>query len=59
MVIPSLLSRIRSGENPLRIWGDGSAIRDFAFSRDVAEGTIQAIFHGTKGKYINLEVDKV
>lgn len=54
MVIPSLMSRIRSGENPLLIWGDGSAIRDFAFSRDVAEGTIQALFYGTKGKYLNL-----
>jgi GDP-L-fucose synthase len=54
MVIPSLMSRIRSGENPLVIWGDGSATRDFAFSRDVAEGTIQALFYGTKGKYLNL-----
>ena len=54
MVIPSLMSRIRSGENPMRIWGDGSAIRDFAFARDVAEGTIQALFYGTKGKYLNL-----
>jgi len=54
MVIPSLMSRIKSGENPMRIWGDGSAIRDFAFARDVAEGTIQALFHGTKGKYLNL-----
>ncbi len=54
MVIPSLMSRIKSGEDPLIIWGDGSAIRDFAFSRDVAEGTVQALFHGTKGKYLNL-----
>jgi GDP-L-fucose synthase len=54
MVIPSLMSRIKSGEDPLIIWGDGSAIRDFAFSRDVAEGTIQALFHGTKGKYLNI-----
>lgn len=54
MVIPSLMSRIRSGEDPVKIWGDGSAIRDFAFARDVAEGTIQALYHGTKGKYLNL-----
>ncbi len=54
MVIPSLMSRIKSGENPMRIWGDGSAIRDFAFARDVAVGTIQALFYGTKGKYLNL-----
>ncbi len=54
MVIPSLMFRIRSGEDPMRIWGDGTAIRDFAFARDVAEGTIQALFYGTKGKYLNL-----
>ena len=34
MVIPSLMMRIHRGENPLLVWGDGSAIRDFAFSRD-------------------------
>ena len=54
MVIPSLMSRIMAGEDPMLIWGDGSAIRDFAFSRDVAIGTIQALFYGTKGKYLNL-----
>ena len=54
MVIPSLMSRINSGENPMRIWGDGSAVRDFAFARDVAKGTIQALFYGTKGRYLNL-----
>ena len=54
MVIPSLMSRIRAGENPLTIWGDGSAIRDFAFSRDIAIGILQAMVFGTKGRYINL-----
>jgi GDP-L-fucose synthase len=54
MVIPSLMMRIRKGENPLRVWGDGSAVRDFAFSRDVAMGTIQALMHGTRGSFINL-----
>ena len=54
MVIPSLMSRIRSGEDPMVIWGDGSAIRDFAFSRDVAVGTIQALHYGTGGRYLNL-----
>ena len=43
-----------AGVDPMLIWGDGSAIRDFAFSRDVAIGTIQALFYGTKGKYLNL-----
>jgi GDP-L-fucose synthase len=54
MVIPSLMMRISKGENPLKVWGDGSAIRDFAFSRDVAMGTIQALMNGTRGSFINL-----
>jgi GDP-L-fucose synthase len=55
MVIPSLMWRIYQNENPVSVWGDGSAIRDFAFSRDVAEGTILAIYHGTKGEpFLNL-----
>ena len=54
MVIPTLIARIASGENPVTVWGDGSAIRDFAFSRDVAEGVILALIHGTDGHYVNL-----
>jgi GDP-L-fucose synthase len=54
MVVPSLLFRVMSGENPLRIWGDGSAVRDFAYSTDVAEGVIQALYYGTRGSFVNL-----
>jgi len=55
MVIPTLMSRIANRENPVVIWGDGSAVRDFAFSRDVAEGVILALYHGTKGQpFLNL-----
>ena len=54
MVIPSLMMRIQRGEDPLRVWGDGSAIRDFAYSRDVAEGIILALYHGTRGDFVNL-----
>jgi GDP-L-fucose synthase len=54
MVIPALMYRIRNNENPVVVWGDGSAIRDFAFSRDVAEGVILALYHGTAGGFVNL-----
>lgn len=54
MVIPTLMYRIAQKENPVVVWGDGSAVRDFAFSRDVAEGVILAAFHGTQGRYVNL-----
>jgi GDP-L-fucose synthase len=54
MVIPSLMYRIAQKEDPVVIWGDGSAIRDFAYSEDVAEGVILALYHGTGGRYVNL-----
>jgi len=54
MVIPTLMMRIHRGENPVLVWGDGSAVRDFAYSRDVAEGTILALYHGTRGDFVNL-----
>ena len=54
LVIPSLMYRIFHGENPLVIWGDGSAVRDFVYSRDCAEGIIQALVYGTGGGFVNL-----
>jgi len=47
MVIPTLMWRIFNQEDPVLVWGDGSAVRDFAYSRDVAEGIILALYHGT------------
>jgi GDP-L-fucose synthase len=38
----------------MRIWGDGSAVRDFAYVADCAEGVIQALYFGTRGDFVNL-----
>jgi GDP-L-fucose synthase len=46
MVIPSLIHRAMSGENPLTAWGDGSPIRDFIHSSDVADGMLLAVEKG-------------
>lgn len=54
MVIPSLMYRIYHEEDPVVVWGNGSAIRDFAYSRDVAEGIILALYYGTKSRFVNL-----
>ena len=40
MVIPSLISRLFSGENPLKVWGSGNEIRDFVHASDVASSMI-------------------
>jgi len=54
MVIPTLMYQIYHKEDPVVVWGDGSAIRDFAYSRDVAEGVILALYHGTQSGFVNL-----
>lgn len=45
MVIPTLIRRVVSGEDPLHVWGDGSARRDFVHAKDVAQGMMQAMVH--------------
>ena len=54
MVIPSLMMKIKRGDSPVVVWGDGSAVRDFAFSDDVADGIILAAEKGTRGSFVNL-----
>ena len=43
MVIPSLIKRALSESGPLIVWGDGSAVRDFIYSSDVARGMLMAV----------------
>lgn len=38
MVIPSLIKRAVNGEDPLTVWGDGTQVRDFIYTEDVARG---------------------
>lgn len=40
MVVPSLIKRAMSGETPMVVWGDGSQVRDFIHSEDVARGML-------------------
>jgi GDP-L-fucose synthase len=54
MVIPSLMMKIRRGDDPVVVWGDGSSVRDFAYSEDVAEGIVKAAELGTRGSFVNL-----
>jgi GDP-L-fucose synthase len=54
MVVPSLMCRIFRKEDPLVVWGDGAAVRDFVYSRDVAEGVLLALHYGTHGSFVNM-----
>ena len=42
MVVPSLIRKAFNNKK-LKVWGDGSAIRDFVHARDVARGMIFAV----------------
>lgn len=46
MVIPTLISRVCNGENPLKVWGNGEQIRDIIHAEDVARGMIHAVEKG-------------
>lgn len=46
MVVPSLIKKALSGISPLVVWGDGSNIRDFIHSSDVAKGMLIAMVSG-------------
>jgi GDP-L-fucose synthase len=53
MVVPSLIRRVLGGEDPLRVWGDGSAVRDIIHADDVARGMLLALEYAD-GRPVNL-----
>jgi GDP-L-fucose synthase len=53
-VIPALIARMANGENPIKIAGDGSAVRDFIYSEDVVEGMLIALAEAPPCVPINL-----
>lgn len=53
MVIPSLIRRVADGENPLKVWGDGTPRRDFIHARDCARGMLLVV-EKEVGKPVNL-----
>jgi GDP-L-fucose synthase len=52
LVVPALIVRALSGEDPFVVWGDGSAVRDFLYVSDVVDGTLLAFEKGVgKGPF--------
>lgn len=53
-VIPALIARMIGRENPVKVWGDGSAVRDFIFVEDVADGMLLAMEKANPADPLNL-----
>jgi GDP-L-fucose synthase len=43
MVVPSLIRRVLESKDTIEVWGDGSQVRDFIYSEDVARGMLMAV----------------
>lgn len=54
LVVPALIARAVSGEDPLVVWGDGSAVRDFLYVSDTVDGILLAFEKGIGKGAINL-----
>lgn len=42
-VLPALIRRVDSGENPLKVWGSGQEVRDFIYVDDFVRVIIKAV----------------
>ncbi len=51
--IPVFLSRIKEGK-PVRIWGDGSVVRDFLYIEDLTRAFFQALTTRTQSRVFNI-----
>ena len=58
MVIPALMARLESGENPLVVRGRRSSMRDFLYAEDCAEGLLAAMQYGKPQELYNLGTGK-
>ena len=54
LVVPALIGRALSGENPFVVWGDGSAVRDFLYVSDAVDGILLAFEKGVGKGAFNL-----
>jgi GDP-L-fucose synthase len=57
-VIAALVRRVLEGEDPLVVWGDGSASRSFLYVTDFARGLIAVAEHSPRVEAINIGADE-
>jgi GDP-L-fucose synthase len=57
-VIPSLIHKIATGDDPLVVWGDGEQTRAFVYVTDVALGMMLAVEKGVFGQPFNIGTEE-
>lgn len=53
-VIPAMIMKAESRDNPFKIWGDGKATRDFVYVTDTAAGVMKILEKHAKANPINI-----
>jgi GDP-L-fucose synthase len=56
-VIAALVKRVCDGENPLKVWGDGSATRSFLYVEDFARGLLEVAEKYPNADPLNIGAD--
>lgn len=56
-VIAALVKRVCDGENPVRVWGDGSTTRSFLYVEDFARGVLDVAERHPKADPVNIGAD--
>ncbi|MFA6029903.1 MAG: NAD-dependent epimerase/dehydratase family protein [Elusimicrobiota bacterium] len=57
-VVPALVRRVLSGEDPVRVWGDGAQTRAFLYVTDTARGMLMAAERYAECDALNLGTDE-
>jgi len=53
-VLPALIRRADSGENPLKVWGAGDEVRDFIYATDFVRGLLLAMEKCADAEPVNI-----
>ena len=53
-VVPALIKRVLSGEDPFVVWGSPTVVRDFLYVKDVVKGILLVLEKGQSMKPYNL-----
>ncbi len=53
-VVPALIKRLLSGENPFVVWGSPDVVRDFLYVKDVIQGGLLILEKGESMRPYNL-----